>query len=254
MLITLIAGILTGYIVSIPPLGPIAFALITKGIRGKVLEGLMIGTGAAIMDFIYAMIAFGGISLFISLLPVAAEKFYVTNFHIIQIILTFAACVIVIVYGIKIMRSKISMEKMEAAQSDKLHFAEEKAKGIKEKAIDFTKQHNVPIKTKSNNGGLLLMGILLTMSSITLPASWFAIIGYIKGYGIINNSFEGGLLFSSGAFIGTALWFYTLLKLITSNKHKISPTTINKLNIVAGYILIFLGVFLFFKAAYIIFS
>jgi threonine/homoserine/homoserine lactone efflux protein len=254
MLITLIAGFLTGYIVSIPPLGPIAFALITKGFRGKLLEGLMIGTGAAIMDFIYAMIAFVGISLFISLLPLTVEKFYITNLHTIQIVLTFAACVIVIIYGIKIMRSKSSMEKMEAAQSGKLHFAEEKAKDIKEKAKDFTKQHNVPLKTKSNNGSLILMGILLTMSSITLPASWFAIVGYIKGFGTINSSFWGGFFFSLGAFAGTTLWFYTLLKLITSNKHRISPSTVNTLNIIAGYILIFLGAFLFIKAAYTLYS
>jgi cation transport ATPase len=207
------------------------------------------------------MIAFGGISLFISLLPSVVEKFYVTNFHVIQIVLTFAACVMVIIYGLKIMRSKISLEKLEEQTSDRMHFAEEKAKdikkkawGIKEKAKDFTNQHGISKKSKSNNGGQLLMGILLTMSSITLPASWFAIVGYIKGFGIINSSFWGGFWFSLGAFAGTALWFYTLLKLITSNKHRISHVTINTINVIAGYILIFLGIFLFIKAAYTIYS
>ncbi|RPI15244.1 MAG: hypothetical protein EHM58_14540 [Ignavibacteriae bacterium] len=247
MIITLIAGLLTGYIVSIPPLGPIAFAIISKGINGKLKDGLLIGIGAALMDFVYALAAFGGISLIISLLPDTARYFYNANYFSIEIILTFSACVIVVIYGIKIMKSKVTMRKMEAEQSEKLHTAEEKAKAVKEKAREIAKQHNVPVKTKVN-GALILMGIMLTLSSITLPASWFAIIGYIKGYRIIDQSFWGGFSFSIGAMAGTAFWFYTLLKLITGNKHKITPNTVNKLNVISGYILIFLGIFLFVKA------
>lgn len=257
MLITLIAGIVTGYIVSIPPLGPIAFALITKGFNGRLREGFMIGSGAAIMDFIYAMAAFGGISLLISLLPDNAENFYNENYFTIEIFLTFSACVIVVIYGLKIMKSKVSMHKMKVEQSPKVHEAQVKAKAVKEKASEFAKQHHVPVavvKPKANDGALILMGIMLTMSSITLPASWFAIVGYIKGYGIIDKSFWGGFFFSLGALAGTALWFYTLLKLITGNKHKINPNTINTLNIIAGYILIFLGIFLFIKAAITVFD
>lgn len=252
MLITLIAGILTGYIVSIPPLGPIAFAIISKGINGRLKDGLMIGIGAAFMDFVYALAAFGGISLIITLLPGSFSVFYNVNYYSIEIILTFSACVIVVIYGIKIMRTKVSMQKLEEEQSQKLQTAQLKAKAVKEKASEFVKQHNVPVNTKVN-GALVLMGIILTLSSITLPASWFAIIGYIKGYRIIDKSFWGGFSFSFGALLGTALWFYTLLKLITGNKHKITPSTVNKLNVISGYVLIFLGIFLFLKAAVTIF-
>ena len=79
MIVTLIAGILTGYIVSIPPLGPIAFALISKGFKSEIKEGLAIGIGAAFMDFVYCMIAFGGISLIISFLPSSVAVFYSEN-------------------------------------------------------------------------------------------------------------------------------------------------------------------------------
>jgi arginine exporter protein ArgO len=93
------------------------------------------------------------------------------------------------------------------------------------------------------------MGIMLCLSSITLPASWIALVGYIKGFGIIESSFWGGLVFSAGAFVGTALWFWLLLKLITGNKHRINRSTISTLNVIAGVILILLGVFLFVKAS-----
>jgi arginine exporter protein ArgO len=244
MIITLIAGIITGYVVSVPPLGPIAFALISKGFKNEFKEGMSIGFGSAFMDFIYALIAFGGISLFISLLPESFRRFYLENSYVIRIVLTYAGCVIVFIYGLRIMKSKITVEELEARASGRLEKAQHQAEGVK----GFAQLHHVPVQDKSNHGGLFLMGIMLCLSSITLPASWIAIVGYIKGFGAIDSSFWGGILFSLGAFAGTAMWFYTLLKLITDNRSKINPKTINKLNVIAGYILIFLGIFLFGKA------
>ena len=254
MLVTLIAGIITGFIVSIPPLGPIAFALISKGFKNEFKEGMSIALGSAFMDFIYAMIAFGGISLFVSLLPDSAARFYSNNVDTIQIVLIYSGCIIVVIYGIKIMRSKITIEQLEIEQSLKFQSAQVKAKAVKERASGFAKQHKVHFANHSNHGGLFLMGVMLCMSSITLPASWIALVGYIKGYGIIDRTIWGGLSFSSGAFLGTAIWFYILLRLITGNKHRINPSTVNKLNISAGVILIILGIFLFFKATGAIFN
>jgi len=260
MLLTLLAGIITGYVVSVPPLGPIAFALISKGFKNEFKEGMFIGFGAAFMDLVYALIAFGGISLFISFLPASFGNFYNTNSNIIQVILTYGGCVIVIIYGLRIKKSKTSVAQLEKKESGKLEKAELKAKEVK----TFAKQHHMSIETaksrakgksadKANYGGLFLMGMMLCLSSITLPASWIAIVGFIKGFGAINGSFWGGVLFAVGAFVGTSGWFYTLLKLITDNKQKINPSTVNKLNVIAGYILIFLGVFLFVKATGAIF-
>lgn len=241
MIVTIIAGIITGFVVSVPPLGPIAFALISKGFRGEKNEGMAIAAGSAFMDMVYALIAFGGISLFISFLPVSAEQFINNNSYTIQIVLIYAGCAAVIFYGIKIMRSKGDFEKMEAKESGHLDAAQGRAAG-------FVKKHKMPIQDKSNSFGLFVMGVMLCISSITLPASWVLLVGYVKGFGVIDQSFWGGLLFSVGAFIGTILWFWLLLKAITGFKHKINRNTIGKLNIIAGIILLVLGVFLFVKA------
>ena len=93
-----------------------------------------------------------------------------------------------------------------------------------------------------------MMGVMLCLSSITLPASWVAVVGYLKGYKLIDNNMIDGLVFSAGAFAGTALWFYALLRLITGNKHRINIITVNKLNIAAGIILFILGLVLFVRA------
>lgn len=219
------------------------------------------------MDFIYCLIAFGGISLIISLLPASVGKFYRENIHVIQILLTYAGCVIVIVYGTKIMRTKITFTQMEEKQSEIIHQVEERAKVIEEK-VEKAKEHIPPLLHhtpvegnplsggvpggrsgfRGNHSGLFFLGVLLCLSSITLPASWIAFVGYLKGYRIIESSFISGLVFSVGAGFGTLFWFYTLLRLITGQRHRINPGTIGKLNLSAGIILIILGIFLFGKA------
>lgn len=254
MIINLIAGILTGFIVSIPPMGPIAFAIISKGFKNEIKEGRAIAFGAAFMDFFYSQIAFGGIALIISIFPSGAADFYAKNAHLIEIVLTFSGCTIVIISGLKIMKLKITYNKLEAEKSAKLDSALAKANKLTEIAENAAKHLKIPEIKKSNLIGLFFMGVFLCISSVTLPASWIAIVGYLKGYNFLISSFLGGLLFSIGASAGTLSWSYTLLKLITGNKKRINETTINKLNIIAGVILLMLGVFLFIKAAVSVFS
>ena len=71
---------------------------------------------------------------------------------------------------------------------------------------------------------------------------------------MLDSSILGGFLFSVGAFSGTVLWFWLLLKLIAGNKHRINKNTIGKLNFYAGIVLIILGVFLFSKATGTVFD
>ena len=249
MIVNLIAGILTGFIVSIPPMGPIAFAMISKGFKNEVREGKAIALGAAFMDFLYCLIAFGGITLVISFFPSVVSDFYAKNTYMIEIVLTFSGCVFVMIYGLKILRSKITYNKLEAEESAKYDAASARANKLSEKAKNVAMRLKVPEINNSNLIGIFFMGVLLCMSSLTLPASWIALVGYLKGYNFLNSSFLGGLLFSAGAFIGTFAWFYILLNLITGNKKRINPATVNKLNMIAGIILLMLGVFLFVKAA-----
>jgi hypothetical protein len=147
------------------------------------------------------------------------------------------------------LRSKITYSRLEEEESVKFNTAFVRVSMLSDKAKNIAKHLKVTEINRTNSFGLFFMGVLLCMSSLTLPASWIAFVGYLKGYNFLNSSFLGGLLFSIGAFTGTLAWFYTLLKLITGNKKRINQATVNKLNIIAGVILLMLGVFLFAKAA-----
>jgi len=249
MIINLMTGLIIGFIVSIPPLGPVAFAMISKGFKNEIKEGRAIAFGSAFMDFFYCLIAFSGIVLIISVFPSGVAKFYSENVQTIEIVLTFAGCAIVIISGLKIIKMKITYNKLEADESAKFDTALAKANKLREKTENAAKHLKIPEIKKSNFLGLFFLGVVLCLSSLTLPASWIAIIGYLKGYHFLNSSFLGGFVFSIGTFGGTYAWYFTLLKLITGNKKRINQTTVNKLNIIAGVILIMLGVFLFAKAA-----
>jgi threonine/homoserine/homoserine lactone efflux protein len=253
MILNFLAGILTGFIVSIPPMGPIAFAIITKGFQNEIKDGRAIALGAAFMDFFYCMLAFGGITLIISFFPVAATEFYSKYAYEIKIVLTFIGCAIVFIYGLKILKTKIIYNELETKESGKIKLAINRADVLQEKAKSISNHLNISGNNKSNSFGLFFMGVMLCMSSLTLPASWIAVVGYLKGFNFLNSTFLGGLLFSIGALTGTYLWFYSLLKIITGNKKRINQSTVNKLNIVAGIILLLLGVLLFAKATVSVF-
>ena len=82
----------------------------------------------------------------------------------------------------------------------------------------------------------------MCLSSVTLPASWFAAVGYLKSYGIINSNFFTGILLGIGVLIGTSVWFYIMTKLIFRHSDKLKPNVLNKLNFFTGILLIALGI------------
>lgn len=250
LLINLIAGIFTGYLVSMPPMGPISFAMISRGFKNEIKEGYAVAYGAAFMDFFFCLIAFSGITLIFSIFPASVSGFFEENSYTIETILTFAGCVITIAYGLKIIRTKITFDTLAEKESQKLKTAQLKAEKLKEKSKVISKNIKVNENKFSDYLGLFFMGVLLCLSSVTLPASWIALIGYLKGFSFLNFSFLGGLLFSIGAFAGTLGWFYTLLRLISGNKKLINHSTINILNLITGIILLTLGVLLFVKALF----
>lgn len=232
-----------------PPLGPTNFAIIAKGFKKEIKEGVAIGAGAGFADLIYILIAYGGVSLIRSFIPESVDLFVSENNLYFKTGITAVGCIIVFYYGFKIMRSKtFSVDKpvneelrgIEAIAAKKLHHTEKEIEKIIRKE---------PIKQNNDSGiySSFLTGILLCVSSITLPASWFAFVGYLKSYHLIDSNFLSGLALAIGVMAGTTFWFYTIVKVISANSHKILSSTLNKLNIMVGIFLIVLSVFLLYK-------
>jgi threonine/homoserine/homoserine lactone efflux protein len=254
LIIGLIAGFVIGFVLSMPPLGPTTFSIIAKGFKNEEKEGIAIGVGAAFMDFIYILAAYGGVSIIKSLLPHTVDEFFDKNENFIKIILTLLGCFVVVFYGFKIMKMKVfngnnGNVPLTEEKLDKVVHEKTDSKLMKtEKELDRILHTQKLEKGISGLTGEFLTGILLCLSSVTLPASWFAIVSYLKSYGVIDSKFLSGLALAVGVFFGTAVWFYVIVKFVSKNSHKINARTLNKINISVGVILILLGVFLLIKA------
>lgn len=246
LLLSLIVGFITGYLISIPPIGPTNIAIMSKGLNKEIKSGVAMGAGAGFIDMVYLLIAFGGVTAFLSILPQSVKTFYMLNQNVLKVILTFLGCGIVVLFGIKIMKSK----PLNNSNNDKQKQLSKTGSHVhlKGKDLDEYFRKKALEKETSSLTGSFTAGALFCLSSITLPASWFIMVGYMKSYGIIDKSFVSGLSLGVGVLIGTTTWFYTLVKLVSSNTHKFKPQTLIKLNFYVGILLLLLGVFLFYKA------
>ena len=235
-----------------PPVGPTNFAIIAKGFKREIKSGVAIGAGAGFTDLFYILVAYGGVSAIYSFIPDTIKLFLEINQTYFKLGITLVGCFIVIFYGFKIMKMKIIEEDgNQPIEQYEIEDIEEKAEEKLEKTeVGIAKIiHKKPVsKNESSITGSFFTGILLCLSSVTLPASWFAIVSFLKGYGVIDSNIFSGFGMAIGVLLGTTAWFYTLVKLISLNSHKIKPNTLNKINISVGIILIMLGIFLIIKA------
>lgn len=242
-----------------PPLGPTTFSIMAKGFKNEEKEGIAIGIGAAFMDFIYILAAYGGVSIIKTLLPNSVDVFFNENEKTLKLILTLLGCFVVVFYGFKIMKMKIFNGNNSNAPITEDRIEEVVLEKAETKLIKTEKELDRILHTKKLEKGIsgltgeFLTGILLCLSSVTLPASWFAIVSYLKSYGVIDSEFLSGLALAIGVLAGTAVWFYVIVKFISKNSHRINPRMLNKINISVGVILILLGLFLLIKAVDFIF-
>jgi threonine/homoserine/homoserine lactone efflux protein len=254
----LIYGFILGYLLSMPPMGPTNFAIIAKGFKKDINAGIAIGTGAGFMDFVYILVAFGGVSVILSFVPQSIEIFFSQNEKWLKFIFSVLGCSIVIIYGIKIMRTKIIEENPDEPITPEeieevKEIADEKLLKTKTEIKKIFHRNSLKKNNSSITGGFFT-GVLLCLSSVTLPASWFAIVSILKGYGIIDANFFAGFGLAIGVLLGTVAWFYTLVKFISKNSEKIKPATLYKINISVGIILLALGAFLIYQVFYFAFA
>lgn len=235
-----------GFIFSMPPLGPTYFAIIERGLKKQFNNAVAIGVGAGFMDMIYILIAYGGVTAIVSLLPDSLNKSFTENEEMLKMILAIAGCIVVILYGIKIMRTKGTLVKEKP-----INFNEEKFKKKYVKVEKVLKKTEVRLDKLLHTKALeekhselfssFMTGVGMCLSSVTLPASWFAAVGYLKSAGIIDSNFLTGILLAIGVLIGTSVWFYLMTKLIFKYTDKLKPSVLNKLNFSTGIFLIVLG-------------
>jgi threonine/homoserine/homoserine lactone efflux protein len=104
-----IAGLLAGFIFSMPIAGPISILITTSALKGRFRYCTLISLGASIADFIYVFVAVYGLTrLYLLYMPLIPYIFVVGSFFFFYL-------------AYKIIKTKIDIEHLE----DKSHLAEE---------------------------------------------------------------------------------------------------------------------------------
>ncbi|MBL8006533.1 MAG: LysE family transporter [Ignavibacteria bacterium] len=254
MITGLLLGICIGFIFSMPPLGPTYFAIIEKGLKKEFNNAVSIGIGAGIMDMVYILVAFGGVSVITAFFPDSVNSFFASNEVTIKYYLAIGGCILIIFYGIKIISIKKIPEKPVSEETEikikqKLIKVQNVLK-ITEVKLDKLLHTHRQEKPNSAIFGSLMFGVLSCLSSPTLPASWFATVGYLKSYGLISSGILSGFFLAFGVLAGTSLWFYVMTKLIFRHTDKINPGIMKKLNIFTGSFLIIIGAVFLYRTVF----
>lgn len=247
-----VTGVIVGFVISMPPLGPTYFAVIERALRKEFANAVAIGAGAGFLDMFYVLVAFGGVSAIASLLPETVDNFLLEHESRFKFVLALLGCLIVIVYGVKMMmKPKSSQEAVNFAgetpeMAEKVETMESNILR-KEQTLGKVFHINTLKNLQSGPVGSFFLGIGFCLSSVTLPASWLAIVGYLKSYGAIDSDFSTGLMLAAGVMIGTTIWFYIMAKLLCKHTDRIKPNFIHKLNFSTGLFLVILGAVILFR-------
>ena len=252
-----LVGAIAGFIYSMPIAGPISIIVVSRAFQGKVRFCLRTALGAAITEFIIVFIAVYGITMLVELYRPIFPYFL------------FAGAVFIIIVGVKIRKQKIDFKSLESKMivTDKYENRGGLRTGI---AINFANLTLIinwfvaSFITLSfvasiglNIGGLDLI-LNQNMESVSEIAG-----SEIQQFENNNTEIENNLnqkthehatplmmslAFALGVGVGVYFWLYVLTKIIIKYRDKIKTSVLDKLIFALGIVLIFIGIFLGYRA------
>jgi len=110
------------------------------------------------------------------------------------------------------------------------------AKDVATKADAF-RYENVVIKNGKFHSAFLV-GVFMYVSNPTLVAFWITLSGMIQSTNTIVEGVGDGTLFAVGVGVGTALWYYSLLKAIFLKRKSFKAETLAILSRISGFIML----------------
>jgi len=152
-----IAGLLTGFIFSMPIAGPVSILITSNALKGRLRYCNQVTIGASLADFVYVFIAISGLTRLYSLYKPA-----------IPYILLFGA-VFLLYLGYKITKTKIDLEHLE----DKSHITE---------------------KIEKKERGAFYTGCMINLLNPTLFIGWltssFFVISFVSSLGFSTGGLD----------------------------------------------------------------
>ncbi len=223
MIIAIIIGFITGWLISMP-IGPLNASAISRTLKYGFKYGFATGLGGALMDLIYCGFA-AEIHQFLETSPIINLCFQMVGF------------VLLIFIGIKTVKtaaappvSMVSEERSEtraAAEIKRFHLTAKK--------------------------GLLqpfAVGVVMYASNVAAVPEWIFVSALWRGYGLLQVGVVINTFFAIGAGLGTAGWFYFLIRFIDKRQHGFQPSTLSKINKYAGIALLLFAFYFLYQIGF----
>ena len=187
LLQALIAGIVCGFVVSVP-VGPVNLTVINQALRGGFPRAFLVGLGAIFAETIYATLLMAGHSSIL-------DKPHVRD------ALRVIAVVVIVVVGLRSLLFK--PEKLEASAATAERMDE-----------------------RWNHPRAFLLGFILTISNLLLVVLWATLAAVLFAREWVQPDWGSRALCSGGVFAGGTLWFFLLAYFVSHAHRRVKPETL----------------------------
>ena len=205
MIIALIIGFITGFLICIP-VGPINVWVVNTLIKHGFKSAFAIALGGSLMDFIYFMVILSGLSLF---------HFSSTTVLVLKI----TGVVFLFAFGVK----ELLVKKQNFSFDEKLE-----------------KKEPTLIR-------FFLLGVAIYSSNPTLVATMSGLAAVIKSWNLFSNNFFSYFALSIGLALGSASWFYFLLKIVSKYQNKIPERFFINFSRACGALIVLFSLYMAFN-------
>jgi len=216
MVTSLLLGILSGFVLSIPP-GPLSAAVTKHSVGHGFRAGLMIALGGAAMDIVYVLIA-----AFASSALVVALVNLVTGSGWPPFLFQVLCIAILLVMGVRYMRQKHHPEVEEKI------LKAEQAQEEKARKLGYTSP--------------FFIGVLIAVANLAAPTfipSMISVVSYLQANSWLSGNAGDNVTYAFGFGIGTTCWFSLVARMLVKHRSKFSPDVLSTIYRFAGGTLIF---------------
>jgi threonine/homoserine/homoserine lactone efflux protein len=215
MVSALLLGVLSGFILSIPP-GPLSAAVTKHSVGHGFRAGVMIALGGAAMDVLYVMIAaFASSALVVALVNLVTGNGWPP--FLFQVV----CIVILLVMGIRYMRHK-----HEPNTEEKI-FKVEEAQERKAERLG----HPSPF----------FIGVLIAVANLAAPTfipSMISVVSYLQANSWLSGRADDNVIYALGFGLGTTSWFTIVARMLVRHRSRFSPNVLSTIYRFAGGTLI----------------
>lgn len=189
------------------PVGPINVLVVNTLIKRDFNSAFSIALGGSVMDFVYFIVILSGLSS-LTFSP--------------QTIVTLKVLGVVFLMGFGL-KEILFVKKQTYYSSGSVE------------------------KSKSTIAGFFLLGVAIYASNPTLAVTMSGVATIIKSWNLFPNDLKNYFALSSGIALGTASWFYLLLKIISKHQNKIPENFFINFSRACGVLIVLFSLYLAFN-------